>query len=77
MGVRRGGETDRQKMQLLFSTRTNQLEAYKRYISHYPDLQERNISTNQKDLKANLYKHNTKGDVVLMNIRRETMYLVP
>ena len=60
---------------LLFSIRTNQPEAYIRAINQtLPWSARKQYNYIKKDLKTNLDIHNTKGDVALTNILRETNY---
>ena len=40
-------------------------------LSHYSGRQERNTILNKKRFKTNLYMHETKGNVALLNINRE------
>ena len=57
---------------LLFAILTNQSEAQIRFIELTATLagKKENI-IHKKSFKTNFYMHNTKGDVVLMNISRE------
>ena len=53
---------------------TNRNRKYTLLINRYPGRQEINLKKIFKNSKTKLYMHNTKGDVTLTVIRRETKY---